>query len=196
MMTLVEKIKKIASLEREGVLEYASLVDVLPQGVLIDIENVEAFTSLRKQSLLRVYQEMAHVTTEPVLRERAMEGEETWVDVRFLSVYYDVEELPFAHSYEAFWRFMHNRGEVQTKHEKEIRLFETTRYVTLNMAKEYVEFMQSYPYFKKLCEKKNEEHFLELVTHTAARPIQDFLFALVSESFRYLMKGGNLVGNR
>ncbi len=28
----------------ESVLEYASLVDVLPKGVVIDIENVAAFT--------------------------------------------------------------------------------------------------------------------------------------------------------
>lgn len=196
MMTLVEKIKKIASLERESVLEYASLVDVLPKGVVIDIENVAAFTESRSRALLKVYQEMAGVLTDPLLRETTPNGEDIWVDLRFLKAYYDFDELPFEHSYEAFWRYMHNRGEVKSKNEKEIRLFETIRYVNLEKAKAYHQFMRTYGNFIKLCEKKNEEHFLELVTHTAARPIQDFLFALVGESFRYLMRGGSLVGNR
>lgn len=191
---LMEKVRQLATIDRRQAERAAKIAEQVEHGYIIELDRIHAFNAERSAAVREMYREVSGDESDPFL---TIDGNEVWVDKQFLAAFYDVQELPFALSYEAYWRYAVKwKGADETerkKSEKTVRLFETREYVALEHARAYVTFMTVHPAFLELCDKQNEEHFLDLVTLTASRSIQEFLFARATDAFRYFRLGGVLV---
>lgn len=193
--SLMEKVRVLATLDRQVTEDTAFLADRLEKGFFIPVENAIEFNEKRALGQRRIYDELSGELPYPFKKI-----DEVWyVDERLLAAYYDFAEMRFFRSYEVFWKYMNNQAEKQGRsyrrldHERQNYDYENSqvhKFIPVDVAFDYISFMQTYRTFTNLCDRNNEEHFLELVTLTAARSIQDFLFARAREAFQYKQLGG------
>lgn len=197
---LMEKVRVLATLDRQVTERTAFLADEIEKGFFIPVENAVAFNEQRALGQRQIYEELSGALPHPFKQQDGV----WYVDERLLCAYYDCEELRFLRTYDVFWKRMNNVAVrsggtfKRTDYEKQSFDYENTKvynWVPVDVAMEYVSFMQTYRTFTDLCDRNNEEHFLELVTLTAGRSIQEFLFARAKEAFRYKTLGVMSVGS-
>lgn len=116
---------------------------------------------------------------------------ENWVRLDLIKAYYDFEELPFDESFLSFRnRLYHDEGWNDAKVTEHLT-FESifgveTDYMSITLAEKYANYMRTFPRFRNVCDKKSEEHFVDLVKHIASQRIPEFLFGQVQPRLHHI----------